>query len=115
MVRSVLLALLLWSMAVTGQNQPDPCATPPTQTGDVSLQLFLKDGQTVFRQGEIIVLTAEYSSSAGVVDWIKRVEINPETRGQARCELPFMSGIFLVGVIMELASRLPSERASGRG
>jgi hypothetical protein len=64
MVRSVLLALLLWSMAVTGQNQPDPCATPPTQTGDVSLQLFLKDGQTVFRQGEIIALTAEYSSSA---------------------------------------------------
>src|ERR1700758_561862 len=64
MVRSVLLALLLWSMAVTGQNQPGPCATPPTQTGDVSLQLFLKDGQTVFRQGEIIALTAEYSSSA---------------------------------------------------
>lgn len=63
MRRSAILALLLWSTTVLAQITTDSCATPPTQAGDVSLQLFLKNGQTVFRQGEIIALTAEYTSS----------------------------------------------------
>ena len=34
-----------------------------TTVGDLSLQLSLKDGQTAFREVEIIALTAEYSSA----------------------------------------------------
>lgn len=64
MVRSSILALLLWPAAILAQTTADSCAIPPAQAGDVSLQLSLKNGQTVFRQGEIIALTAEYASSA---------------------------------------------------
>lgn len=58
------LALLTSSVAICAQTQPDPCRTALSQPGDVSLQLYLKDGQTIFREGEIIALTAEYSSGS---------------------------------------------------
>jgi len=58
------LALLTSSVAVCAQVQPDPCGTAANQPGDVSLQLSLKNGQAVFREGEIIALTAEYSSAS---------------------------------------------------
>jgi hypothetical protein len=48
--------------AVSAPVQPDPCGTVANQPGDVSLQLSLKNRQAIFREGEIIALTAEYSS-----------------------------------------------------
>src|SRR5260370_12486307 len=51
-------------MAAFAQIQPGPCATATTKAGDVSVRLSLKNGQTVFREGEIITLAAEYSSSS---------------------------------------------------
>jgi hypothetical protein len=46
------------------QAPPDPCSIATNQPGDVSVQLSLKNGQSVFREGEIVALAAEYSSSA---------------------------------------------------
>ena len=63
-ISSFALALLTSSVAVSAQVQPDPCGTAANQPGDVSLQLSLKNGQAIFREGEIIALTAEYSSSS---------------------------------------------------
>ena len=63
-ISSFALALLTSSVAVRAQVQPDPCGTAANQPGDVSLQLSLKNGQAVFREGEIIALTAEYSSAS---------------------------------------------------
>ena len=57
------LLLSLPSAGRSAQVQPDPCA-PSSQPGDVSVQLSLKNGQTVFREGEIIALVADYSSAA---------------------------------------------------
>jgi hypothetical protein len=57
------LLLTLSSPGHCAQIQPDPCATS-SQPGDISVQLSLKNGQTVFREGEIIALVAEYSSAA---------------------------------------------------
>jgi hypothetical protein len=62
-VSSVALALGELSAAVS-QVQPDPCVSLVSQPSDISLQLSLKNGQTVFREGEIIALTAEYTSSS---------------------------------------------------
>src|SRR5260370_20755376 len=56
--------VVISSMAAFAQIQPDPCATATTQAGDVSVRLSLKNGQTIFREGEIITLAAEYSSSS---------------------------------------------------
>jgi hypothetical protein len=56
--------VVISSMAAFAQIQPDRCATATTQAGDVSVRLSLKNGQTVFREGEIITLAAEYSSSS---------------------------------------------------
>jgi len=56
--------VVISSMAAFAQVQPDPCARATTPAGDVSVQLSLKNGQTVFREGEIITLAAEYSSSS---------------------------------------------------
>jgi hypothetical protein len=56
-------ALALVTSAICAQVQPDPCGTAVSHPGDVSLHVSLKNGQTVFREGEIIALTAEYSSA----------------------------------------------------
>ena len=61
---SFALALVASSFAICAQTQPDSCGTAVSQPGDVSLQLSLKNSQTVFREGEIIALTAEYSSAS---------------------------------------------------
>src|SRR5207302_6642490 len=63
-VSSIALAFAMSSAAVCAQVQRDPCLSPANQPGDVSLQLSLKNGQSVFREGEIIGLTAEYTSSS---------------------------------------------------
>jgi hypothetical protein len=43
--------------------QSDPCKGTQTGPGDLSLHLSLKNGQTTFREGEIIPLVAEYSAT----------------------------------------------------
>lgn len=63
-VRRMLPLLLVMPVIAVCQAEPDPCATSGQMPGDVSLQLTLKDGQTQFREGEIITLIAQYSSSA---------------------------------------------------
>lgn len=63
MLPSFTLLLSLSSAGRCAQVEPDPCA-PLSQPGDVSVQLSLRNGQTVFREGEIIALVAEYSSAA---------------------------------------------------
>ncbi len=55
--------VVLFTSAAKLAAQPSPCATPAHQPGDVSVQLSLQNGQTAFREGEIISLIAEYSSS----------------------------------------------------
>jgi hypothetical protein len=77
LIVSFALELVLFSVAVCAQVQPDTCSTPASQSGDVSLQLSSKNSQTVFREGEIIALTAEYSSASD-----KRYYLN--TRGYDR-------------------------------
>lgn len=64
--RRTLMALTagaaLWPAIAGGQTRPDDCSKSVSQPTDVSLHLSIKDGQTVFHEGEIIALTAEYSS-----------------------------------------------------
>ena len=43
--------------------QPDECKAAQTSPGDLSLGISLKNGQTVFREGEIIPLSAEYTAN----------------------------------------------------
>jgi hypothetical protein len=47
------------------QRPPDPCTSAIANPADVSMQLSLKDGQTVFHEGEVIALTVGFSSTAG--------------------------------------------------
>lgn len=58
------LTLLALPAVLHAQDQSDPCASAKSQPSDVSLRLSLKNGQTAFREGEIITLAAEYSSSS---------------------------------------------------
>ena len=58
------LTLVALPTTVCAEPQPDPCRVAASQPGDLSLQLSLKNGQTSFREGEIIALTAEYSSTS---------------------------------------------------
>src|SRR5215469_12432495 len=51
------------SLVLGAQTSSDPCTTTINQPSDVSLQLKLENGQSVFREGEIIGLAADYSSS----------------------------------------------------
>jgi hypothetical protein len=44
------LALVISSVAIRGHAQSDSCNTSISQLGDASLQLFLKNGQTVSRR-----------------------------------------------------------------
>src|SRR6266436_3611804 len=57
----LVIALLTLSSALS-HAQDDPCAPVVNQPSDISLQLSSNDGQTIFRQGEVIALTATYSS-----------------------------------------------------
>jgi hypothetical protein len=50
--------------AISAQDQPNECGAKLSPPGDLSLHLSLKNGQTVFREGEIIALTAEYTAQA---------------------------------------------------
>ena len=43
--------------------QPDECKASQTSPDDLSLRVSLKGGQTVFREGEIIPLIAEYTAN----------------------------------------------------
>jgi hypothetical protein len=57
------LASLIPALSVCAHAETDPCLPPASQPGDLTLNLSLKNGQTVFREGEIIPLIAGYSSS----------------------------------------------------
>lgn len=59
----ILLALVLaLGSGADTRAQVNQCDEPPNPPGDASLRILMKDGQTVFREGEIIALTAEYSA-----------------------------------------------------
>src|SRR5260370_7273904 len=72
--------VVISSMAAFAQIQPDPCATATTQAGDVSVRLSLKNGQTVFREGEIFLLPAEYSSSSAKKYYLLTHTFHPPAR-----------------------------------
>ncbi len=55
-------ALALVTLSSPSHAQDDPCEPVPNQPADISLQLSLRNGQTIFRRGEVIALTATYSS-----------------------------------------------------
>jgi hypothetical protein len=44
--------------------QPDVCKAAETSPADLSLSISLKNGQTAFREGEIIPLIAVYTANA---------------------------------------------------
>jgi hypothetical protein len=55
--------LMAWGPAVVC-GQGDPCSVGPAQVADASLHLDLNNGQSVFHEGEIIALTAEYRANS---------------------------------------------------
>ena len=61
---AVLGALLALCSATDICAQASQCAEIPNPPGDASLRLLLKNGQSVFHEGEIIALTAEYSADS---------------------------------------------------
>lgn len=61
---SLLLLVCMVGPIVTAQSEPDPCEATAVAPTDVTLRLSLNKGQTIFRRGEIVALTAEYSSTA---------------------------------------------------
>jgi len=64
-VSAVLGVLLALCSATHTSGQASQCAGIPSPPGDALLHLLLKNGQTVFHQGEIIALTAEYTADSG--------------------------------------------------
>lgn len=56
--------LLALSSAANTRGQTTQCSGILSSPGDASLRLDLKGGQTVFRQGEIIALTAKYTADS---------------------------------------------------
>jgi hypothetical protein len=61
----VLATLFALSRSAAAHVETDPCEIHPDRPNDLSLQLSVKDRQSIFRVGEIITLLAEYSSSSG--------------------------------------------------
>jgi hypothetical protein len=61
--KQLILACLIASGASQGYCQPDQCKANQANSGDLSLRISLKGGQTVFREGEIIPLIAEYTAN----------------------------------------------------
>jgi hypothetical protein len=57
-------ALLALCSATDICAQASQCNEMPNPPGDASLRLLLKNGQSVFHEGEIIALTAEYSAGS---------------------------------------------------
>jgi len=57
------MSLALASAAAWAQKAPEVCSGQVNQPGDVSLQVTLKNGQSVFREGEMIALTAQYTAA----------------------------------------------------
>ena len=57
------LACFIVFGAIQARCQPDECKAAQTSPGDLSLRISLKNGQTVFRDGEIIPLSAEYTAN----------------------------------------------------
>jgi hypothetical protein len=61
---TVLLCLSICVSAPVFAQLPDQCSESSSNPADVSLQLSLKQGQTVFRQGEIIELELAFTGSS---------------------------------------------------
>jgi hypothetical protein len=61
---AVLGAVLALCSATDICAQAIQCAEIPNPPGDASLRVLLKNGKSVFHEGEIIVLTAEYSAAS---------------------------------------------------
>lgn len=57
------VASVLAAVTVPVQGQDEVCNNFPVSPRDLFLHLSLKGGQTIFRQGEIIALIAEYKAS----------------------------------------------------
>ena len=63
-VSACTIAIAFCSTSGFSQTRVDPCSVATNQHGDMSVQLSMKNGQSLFREGEIVALAAEYSSSA---------------------------------------------------
>lgn len=61
---AVLVSFLALCSATGTRAQAAKCAQTQNSPGDASLRLTLKNGQSVFHQGEIIALTVEYSADS---------------------------------------------------
>jgi hypothetical protein len=59
-LRLTVLTVVLCPSAIHARSALESCRNPASPSGDLSLHLTLKNGQKVFREGEIITLTAEY-------------------------------------------------------
>src|SRR5260370_33523836 len=58
----VLFLVCMAGTIVAAEPGPDSCASSAEGPSDVTVRLSLNNGQTIFRDGEISALTAEYSS-----------------------------------------------------
>jgi hypothetical protein len=56
------IALLAATATLLAQGSDDPCSSNPNPPGDVALRLSLKNGRTVFHEGEMITLNLQYSA-----------------------------------------------------
>jgi hypothetical protein len=62
---SALLGVLLILCSATDTHaQTSQCSETPNPPGDASLHLLLKNGQSVFHEGEIIALTVDYTADS---------------------------------------------------
>lgn len=99
--------VILSALQVSFAEAHDPCATTQAAT-DVQLSLALKDGRTVFHEGEIIPLVLSFTSTAKAHDWASnrnydrsgRLEIDSyclEPQAPDPLESYFKFGIFNLG------------------
>src|SRR6185437_16038373 len=61
---TLLAFILALCSGANARAQGSQCDEHPDPPGDASLRLLMKEGQSVFREGEIIALTAEYLADA---------------------------------------------------
>lgn len=55
-------SVLTFPLLANAMHELPDCGTPSNAPDDISLRLSLKNGQVVFREGEIIALTAKYQA-----------------------------------------------------
>jgi hypothetical protein len=61
-VALIILAVFLSAASSPAQRPPDPCSFTASQAPEVSFEISVANGQSEFREGEMIPLTATYST-----------------------------------------------------